>query len=260
MVGKPVRPSKIRVSAALRPRDVPVGLRQHPDRERDHHHPDGRACPALEVPDGLHALGHDQHLDGPQSQEPHPADQVKPEQAGLGQSLEAWEEMQRRRTFSAMEARKVWMPYQAIATAPRTSAGKLAPQMPHDIRETTGYGAPVSWPVKPDMHQPPKMISAPPRMRSVTWIGLRPEEEQAGREGVAAGVVRCPSSTARTGCRSPLALVRLGGLEVLVVETRANPDPELRGQRGPKCWVGMVVLRFVRVDIRCGYSVIGANR
>ena len=70
------------------------------------------------------------------------------------------------------------MPYQAIATAPRTSAGKLAPQMPHDIRETTGYGAPVSWPMKPDMQQPPKMISAPPRMPSVTWIGLRPRRNR----------------------------------------------------------------------------------
>ena len=41
-------------------------------------------------------------------------------------------------TFRASDARNVWMPYQAIATMPRTRAVNRAPQMPQLSRLTTG--------------------------------------------------------------------------------------------------------------------------
>src|ERR1700709_2246662 len=43
----------------------------------------------------------------------------------------------------ALDARNVWMPYQATAIRPRMMAGTLAPRTPNGIREATGEGGPV---------------------------------------------------------------------------------------------------------------------
>src|SRR5689334_18881659 len=48
-------------------------------------------------------------------------------------------------TFSAADARYVWIPYQATAMSPRMIAGTFAPSTPNDARQITGYGTPVTW-------------------------------------------------------------------------------------------------------------------
>ena len=44
-------------------------------------------------------------------------------------------------------------------TIPRTRAGKFAPHTPQVTREITGYGAPVSYPISPEMQQAMKMMN-----------------------------------------------------------------------------------------------------
>ena len=41
-------------------------------------------------------------------------------------------------TMTALEASHVWMPYQQMATKPRSSAGRFEPTVPKVMRASTG--------------------------------------------------------------------------------------------------------------------------
>ena len=53
------------------------------------------------------------------------------------------------------------MPYQAMATKPRMSAGTLAPKVPKAMRARTGYGSPVACPIQPERFMSMKATMMP---------------------------------------------------------------------------------------------------
>ena len=81
-------------------------------------------------------------------------------------------------TRSTTEARKVWMPNQATATAPRSRLASWAPRMPKLIRLMTGKGTPVFWPINPEKLSSAKSRTAPMARAARICQPPRPSEKR----------------------------------------------------------------------------------
>ncbi|SIN28328.1 Uncharacterised protein [Mycobacteroides abscessus subsp. abscessus] len=66
------------------------------------------------------------------------------------------------------------MPYQKIATGPRSSAGMLAPNTPNVARAKTGKGTPSRWPAIPIRLLPVQSTSTPVKSASIVCQPVRP--------------------------------------------------------------------------------------
>ncbi len=74
------------------PRDGPVGVVEHPDRQRDHRDQNDRTGERLVLADHLHAVADDHHLDHPQRDERDPAERRQPQDAVRVEGLGRWRE------------------------------------------------------------------------------------------------------------------------------------------------------------------------
>ena len=151
-------------------------------------------------------------------------------------------------TFSAMDARNVCTPYQAMATIPRTSAVNRAPQMPQEAADH-GVGR-----ARVVAHEAGHAAAAEDDQRAAEDAQrdldrAQPEQEQPRGEGVVADVVRVVHPEAEQAVGLPAPFVRFGRAQVGVVEPAFGVLGRERGLVDDGM-DGHCLLRLLVVDVR----------